>query len=249
METFDTTSSTSHRRHYRHFIRVRPDDSVSLFFKRTIAAQLHLAASFGWIFALLILARQTAHYTIWHYTTAMLFSLCNILLFASSALQHFLDDGFHISKQLLSFFENIDKLAIYLLIASTYTAVMYNALHEPTRTRIITLVWALALIGCLYTVFIERLPRWAQSRLIVTGNYLLLGWTSLLCLGELRQNMTPGQFQMVLFGGGSYSVGAASFAFKWPNPTKHFGYHEIWHSAVILGSVMFFILVMSFYTS
>lgn len=232
----------------RYYIRVRPGDTLALFVKRTIAAQLHLFASVFWIFALLILARQTAHYTIWHYVTAMLFGLCSILLFASSALQHFLDDGFHISKKLLLVFENLDKLAIYLLIASTYTAVMYNALTEPLRTHILALVWSLALIGCLYTVFIERLPRWARSRLVVTGNYLLLGWTSLLCITELRQNMSAAQFYTVLLGGGFYSVGAASFAFKWPNPTKHFGYHEIWHSAVILGSVMFYVLVMSFYT-
>lgn len=232
----------------RYYIRVRPGDSLAHFLKRTIAAQLHLLASIFWIFALLILARQTAQYTIWHYVTAMCFGLCSILLFASSALQHFLDDGFHISKKILVLFENLDKIAIYLLIASTYTAVMYNALGEPTRTYILVLVWSLALLGCLYTVFIERLPRWAQSRFIVTGNYLLLGWTSLLCIDELLQNMTDVQFRTVLLGGGFYSVGAASFAFKWPNPTKHFGYHEIWHSAVILGSVMFYLLVMSFYT-
>ena len=231
----------------RHFIRLRPEHSTKLFFLRTIAAQIHALSALVAFLGILILARLTADHTISHFVTTALFGVCCVILFLSSALTHFLDDGFHLSPELARWLENTDKFSIYLVIASTYTAVLHPILPERTQYVILGLIWTLALTGCLYTIFIARLPRWMQSRIVYTGQFILLGWTALLCIDQIVAALTGPQLALILGGGATYSIGAVGYAFKWPKLGRYFGYHEIWHLSVLGGCLMFYILIVSLY--
>lgn len=233
--------------HQDAHVRTRPGDSPAEFFKRTVAAQMHAVASVLSVITSIILLRLASTDQIENYIATAVFCVTAILLFAASAVQHFLDDGFHISRRLLLHLENADKFAVYLLIAGTYTAVLTYTLSGPSRAWLLGLVWFLAISGCLYTIFIERLPKWAQSRVFYTGQFVLLGWTVLLRIQEVAQGLSD--FQLIAFfcGGGSYTLGAIAYALKRPNLSKYFGYHELWHLSVMVGCFMFFVVVGSFY--
>jgi len=55
--------------------------------------------------------------------------------------------------------------------------------------------------------------------------------------------------QLALFGsmGLLYTAGAGVLATRWPDPRPAvFGYHEVWHSMVVVASACYFVLVWSF---
>ena len=231
----------------RFYIRARAEHTALNFFLRTFAAQIHAYSAVASFIGLLILARITADYPLSNYLSVILFSVCCIILFSSSALMHFMVDGFDPSPMLSKVLENIDKMSIYLLIASTYTAVMHPILEQNAQLLILGTVWSLAIIGCLYTVFIHRLPRWAQSRIVYTGQFILIGWTALLCIKDIVAAISFMQSCLIFDGGLTYSIGAVGYATEWPTIGKNFGYHELWHLSVSLGCLFFYILVVSLY--
>ena len=52
---------------------------------------------------------------------------------------------------------------------------------------------------------------------------------------------------LMALGGLQYSVGAAIYAFKKPNLwPRVFGYHEVFHLAVISASVTFYVIVVQY---
>jgi hemolysin III len=233
----------------RHHIRVRylRDHSIPLFLKRTIAAQIHAwaaLASFGAVMALLGLSYSHG----WqHLIFSAVFGASAIMLFCSSALMHFFTQGYRISRRFERVLENLDKVCIHVLIAGTYTAIIGLALQEPLRSQMLTMIWILAVIGILYTVFYSRLPKWLQSRLLYTAQFLALGWLCLLFINEIVASFSPAQISLCFIGGGLYSIGAVIYVVQRPNPTRHFGYHEIWHSLVALGCMSFFWVVLLHY--
>ena len=63
----------------------------------------------------------------------------------------------------------------------------------------------------------------------------------------LKQAVDWNGIRVLLYGGVMYTVGAVIYALKKPNPNwKHFGFHEIFHVFILLGSG-FHIAFMFFY--
>lgn len=70
-----------------------------------------------------------------------------------------------------------------------------------------------------------------------------MGWLILFCIKEIMASLSVAQVALAFIGGGLYSVGAIVYVMERPNPTRLFGYHEIWHSLVVLGCLSFFMVV------
>jgi predicted membrane channel-forming protein YqfA (hemolysin III family) len=87
--------------------------------------------------------------------------------------------------------EKLDQWAIYLFIAGTYTPFLINVVASPWREILMISIWTMALVGILYTAFRHKFPKWAQSRIIYTSVFLMMGWTLLLRLGEIIEKLPP----------------------------------------------------------
>ena len=48
--------------------------------------------------------------------------------------------------------------------------------------------------------------------------------------------MPEASFDWLVYGGIAYTLGAVVYGTKWPNPSKEFGFHEIWHLFVMAGA-------------
>ena len=56
-----------------------------------------------------------------------------------------------------------------------------------------------------------------------------------------------GFFLWIIAGGVFYSIGAVVYATKWPNPAPGvFGFHEIWHLFVMVGSFSHYWAVLAY---
>ena len=78
-----------------------------------------------------------------------------------------------------------------------------------------------------------------------TSLYLLLGWAILIDLPAVGTLPAPG-IALLLAGGLCYTFGGVIYMLKHPNFSKTFGFHELFHIFVILGSMFHYFMVLFF---
>lgn len=232
-------------------IQFREDHTLSLFFRRTISAQIHLFGFFIALLGLVVLLYLTWNsadrYQFW---AALTFGVTATMVFATSTIYHFLSDGMDISPRLTQWFEDLDHFAIYLFIAGTYTPVLLNTLDDESKVAMICFVWGIAVAGILYTHFKQRLPAWAQSRFFSTGIFVAMGWIALARIQTILGSLSPYAINALVLGGLSYTIGAVIYASKRPILIKDvFGFHELWHVMVLAGFFFHYLVVLNFYYS
>lgn len=134
-----------------------------------------------------------------------------------------------------------DHSAIFLLIAGTYTPVGLLALPPAIGLKMLALVWAGALAGIAQSLLWVTAPR-----ALVVGLYLSLGWAIIPFASDVHRALSLAQLGLLYGGGLAYSLGAAAYGFKRPNPKPGvFGYHEVFHGMTLVASAMHFAMLVS----
>ncbi len=159
-----------------------------------------------------------------------------VLLYTASTLYHSLPVGPRQVQRLLMW----DQVAIYLLIAGTYTPLCLVPLRGPWGYGLLGTVWAIALVGILLRVGWRRAPGWLPFAL-----YLLMGWLCVVALAPLGGLLSPEGLAWLFAGGMAYTVGALILILDRPcfRPGV-FGAHELWHCFVLAGSACHFVLML-----
>jgi hemolysin III len=166
------------------------------------------------------------------------FGFSLIALYAASALYHLLP----LSAAGVARLRRIDHMSIFLLIAGTYTPFCLLALDGGWRVGLLGLIWSLALCGILLKFLWMDAPRWLSVVL-----YLGMGWIALIAAPALFRVVPSGGMAWVLAGALVYSVGALIYGLKRPNPIPGvFGFHELWHLFVMVGSACHFWAVLGY---
>ena len=165
----------------------------------------------------------------------MIFGLAFITLFTFSALYH----AFKKTENEINLWRKLDHIAIFIMIAGSYTPIAYTYLDDGWRIALLAIPWTLVLLGVFYKVFWLHAPRVLSPIL-----YLGMGWMSLMPLRELFQAMPLHNFVLLAAGGVAYSIGAIIYAIKKPNPMPGvFGFHEIFHIWILAGGLLHYVLV------
>ena len=183
--------------------------------------------------ALLALGIQSSEpLTIIGYST---FGLSMVLLYTMSTLYHSFE-----TPELKRAFQVWDHIAIYLLIACTYTPLMLISVGSDSGTKILGLVWGLAFLGIITEILLS-------GRIVKIGQliiYLGMGWACSLDLATLRTALGNEGFLWLATGGVAYTAGVAFYVMdkvKWLNHA-----HGIWHVFVLAGSLCHFITVIGY---
>lgn len=161
----------------------------------------------------------------------LIFGLSMIELYTVSAVYHIVTWSPAKRRVLRA----IDHANIFVLIAGTYTPLCFNILTGWLRVTILSVIWALALVGIVSSIFTLKLPRWANAAL-----YVAMGWVVILAIPAFLAVLPWIAVAILLCGGVLYTIGAVIYARKKPDPFPNiWGYHEVFHLFVILGSVAF----------
>lgn len=161
-----------------------------------------------------------------------IFGVGLFLLYLFSTLYHWLN----ISEKGIRVFRKFDHIMIYVLIAASYTPICLGPLRGPWGWSLFGVVWLLAVLGIIFTSIWIKAPR-----ALTTGIYLTMGWVVLVAIYPLikvflEANLLYSLWWLVI-GGIFYTIGGLMYALKWPKINfKHFGFHEIFHIFVMLGS-------------
>jgi hemolysin III len=151
-----------------------------------------------------------------------------VLLYAASTVYHALPLPRHRLRPL----RTLDHIAIYFLIAGTYTPVALVTLHGPYGWALLAGAWTIAVAGIPFKIWWLDAPIWLS-----TGVYLGMGYMALLAAAPLAQAVSAGGLAWLGAGGVAYTIGAVIFSRERPNPFPGvFGHHEIWHILVLVGS-------------
>lgn len=168
----------------------------------------------------------------WHVVSTSIFGASMVVLYLSSSLTHILPMG-----RAKDFFFNFDRIAIYFLIAGTYTPIALVTLSGTLGWVIFGLEWGLALTG----TFMILLRPGEYNRGVNTFyviSYAVMGWLILIAIVPVIEQLPTMGWMWILTGGLCYSVGIVFYKMI------RFPYHHlVWHLLVIAGSLSHFFAV------
>ena len=189
----------------------------------------HLVGIFyGCIGAVLVIFTTSDKPQLW---SSLIFFLTVIILYGSSSLYHFAT-----GKKQKILFKKLDHIAIYLLIAGTFTPFCFGLLREvPIGQQLGIAIWVFALLGTVFKVFFT-----GKYEAISLLSYLGMGWLGYLMFDEMSMLAGEAVVDYMLYGGLSYSVGVIFYVMR-----KLKYHHAIWHLFVLGGTVFHSIAIFS----
>ncbi len=166
---------------------------------------------------------------------ATIYSLCAVFIFTCSSIYH----GQKEEQDDTNPWRRLDHIAIFFMIAGTYTPISYIYLDGYWRWGIIVAQWLLVVIGLIFKLVYIKGPRWLTAVI-----YILMGWMALIALNQLMLTMPLNSMYLLFAGGLAYTLGAFIYAIKKPNPFPGiFGFHEIFHLLILCGAVLHYLMV------
>ncbi|ODA40238.1 hemolysin III family protein [Desulfosporosinus sp. BG] len=189
-----------------------------------------VGAIIGLVFLILICKNNISKLVI-----MTIYGLSVIVLYGASSVYHWVQT----TPQRELLLKRLDHIAIYFLIAGSYTPVFYYGLEGAWRWAMLSAVWTLAFVGMALKIWFIHAPRYVSAAF-----YVSLGWIALVPFLQLIKHLPIGAIILMAVGGVAYTMGAVIYATKiFDFFPKRFGFHEIFHLFIATGSILHFIMI------
>ncbi len=166
---------------------------------------------------------------VWRIVSFSIYGSTLIFVYLASTLYHGIQ--YPPAKKI---FQLIDHVAIYLLIAGTYTPFLLVNMRHGWGGTLLVIIWGLALLGIgLKIFFINRYD------LLFVSFYILMGWLVVINFREMLATIPSGGIVWLLLGGGFYTIGAIFYALPKIPYT-----HTVWHFFVLGGSICHYFSIL-----
>ncbi|MDQ2656390.1 MAG: hemolysin III family protein [Bacteroidota bacterium] len=160
----------------------------------------------------------------------VIYGVTLILLYFASTLYHSL-----VFTRARNLFRKFDHMAIFLLIAGTYTPFCLTALDGWVRWTLLGVIWTFAIVGIVMKAFFTGKYEWVSITM-----YILMGWMVVPVIKPIYDALSFQSFMLLVLGGVAYTIGT----FFYMNRRISYG-HSIWHLWVLAGSILHFFSVLS----
>jgi hemolysin III len=175
-----------------------------------------------------LVAHTAAAGTVSDVLASAVYGMSLILLYTASTLYHTIRGDS--ARRVL---RTMDHIAIFLLIAGTYTPFTLIALRGTWGWSLFGIVWSLALLGS--ALELGMLKRYHRFAVLL---YIAMGWVGIVAFRPLLAHLQTGGMVLLLAGGAAYTLGVPFYL--WRRLPYH---HSIWHFFVLAGSVLQFLAV------
>lgn len=155
---------------------------------------------------------------------------CLVTLYLASTLYHSL-----VFTRARNLFRKFDHMAIFLLIAGTYTPFCFSALTGWTGWLMLGAVWGFAVLGIVMKSMFTGRYEWLSVSM-----YILTGWMVIFIIKPIYETLSFSGFTFLVAGGLAYTIGTVFYV-----NTKIPYSHSIWHLWVLGGSVLHFFSVLT----
>ena len=188
-----------------------------------------VGAALALIGMVLLVGYASAQGDPWKIVSFSIYGVSLFLLYSLSTLYHSLRGR---AKEI---FQKLDHVAIYLLIAGTYTPFTLVTLRGAWGWTLFAIIWGLAIVG----IIVDGRHK-DGSRAIQMVIYLLMGWLILIAMKPLVQALPTGALVLLVLGGVFYTSGIVFYVID--KRMKHA--HGIWHLFVLAGSISHYLAVL-----
>jgi len=173
-----------------------------------------------------LMSQRVRDESLTHVISCYIFTGSLLALYLSSTLFH----SFFTMVNTRDVFRVMDKCAIYILIAGSYTPFMQILLSDQP-------IYSFGLLGFIYIcgflgIAVEALyPKWTWKSTFSLTMYLGMGWACLICLPQMAGKLHDECIFLIFLGGVAYTAGVPFFLRN--NNLDH----AIWHLFVLSGSL------------
>lgn len=168
----------------------------------------------------------------------VIFGISLILLYSVSATYHSVIS----TDKIILNLRKLDHSTIFILIAGSYAPFCLIALGGKLGVTFFSIMILIAISGVVFKLCWFNCPRWLQTAL-----YIGMGWSAVFVIKPLSAVMSPISLFWLILGGVLYTLGGILYGLK-PSKLKFgaFGFHEIFHIFILLGSLSHFICVFTY---
>jgi hemolysin III len=168
----------------------------------------------------------------WAIVGAAIYGATLIFTFLASTLYHSL-----VNERAKRIFLAFDHIAIFLLIAGTYTAITLAVMNGTWQGWVMFgVTWGLALAGMLL-----RLVWLRYMHPVFYLIYLAMGWLGFMFADAVEAKVGWAGVEMILIGGVCYTGGLVFYALR-----KLPFNHALWHLSVLAGSIVHFFAIYDY---
>lgn len=193
----------------------------------SVSHGIGIALSIAALVVLVTLA--VTHGDVWQVVSFSLYGATLILLYLSSTLYHAIPVP-RWKRRL----RVLDHVAIFLVIAGSYTPFMLVTLRGSWGWSLFAVVWTIALVGTILKLFFT-----GRFELVSSLCYIGMGWLVVIAAKPLMAALPTGGLLWLVAGGLCYTGGVAFY--RWHRLPYH---HAIWHLFVLAGSTCHFFAVV-----
>lgn len=167
-----------------------------------------------------------------------IFGISLILLYTTSATYH----GVISTDKVILTLKKLDHSMIFILIAGSYAPFCLLAIGGSFGVTMFTVMMSIAALGIIFKLCWFNCPRWLQ-----TSMYIAMGWSAVFMIKPLAAVLPLSSIFWLVLGGVLYTIGGVIYGAK-PKKLKIgiWGFHEIFHIFILLGSLSHFICVFTY---
>ena len=168
----------------------------------------------------------------WKVVSASIFGSAIIILYSTSTLYHAVTD-----PRIKAICQSFDEMAIYIMIAATYTPFCLVVLRQSDpfiSWTILGLIWGMAFAGILF-----KLLTIGRFKYISPIPYLVMGWLGIFLVLPLIRVFDFWGLVWLVLGGVLYSLGVVFYLWR----TLPYN-HAIWHIFVLAGTIAHFFCIL-----
>lgn len=202
-----------------------------------ISSFSHMIGAVVFAFATVLLIAKTLFVDAWSpkiLIGVIVFGASLVALYSASAIYHY-SNG---SQRKILVLRKLDHSMIYVLIAGSYTPILLKYMPQKEGLIFVSVMWLCAAVGVVIKLCWFNAPRWLQTVL-----YIAMGWAVLFDISIFKQMSGVALF-LLAAGGISYTIGGVIYIVKKPNISAQFGFHELFHIFILMGSVFHYLMIL-----
>lgn len=165
----------------------------------------------------------------------LVYAVALVATFAVSSVYHLSRAG----PERRSLLRRADHALIYAYIAACYTPFCLVGLPGGLGRALLAVVWTGAAVG-----MAAKVVGFERTRVLSGVLYVVVGWAGAVTLPRTVHHLDPLEVALTVLTGLLYTAGACVLLLRRPDPRPDtFGYHEVWHAAVVVASACYFVVV------
>lgn len=185
----------------------------------------------GWVF---LIVHASLSMNVWNIVSCLIYGASLVFMYAASTFYHGCKRVEVKARRRV-----IDHIAIYLLIAGSYTPFTLGPLRAFNGWSLLSIVWVVAILGT-----VMKLVAIHRFKTLSLLSYLGLGWLVIFSMPTLSNEISFMALFWIVVGGLSYTVGTLFYI--WESLPYN---HALWHLFVMGGSASHYCSIFCLVTS